>query len=56
MDEMIKGMIDALEEYGAGYISVKIGKYTFIITDDEEGAEYLNNSWDEYVKGAEEQK
>lgn len=51
MDETIKVMIEALEKYGAGYISVKIGKYTLIITDDEEGAEYLQNSWDEYVEG-----
>ena len=31
MDETIKAMIDALEEYGAGFMSIKIGKYTLII-------------------------
>lgn len=50
MDETIKTMIDALEKYNAGFISVKMGKYTFIITNDEEGAEYLKNAWDEYVE------
>lgn len=50
MDETIKAMIEALEMYGAGFISVTIGKYTFMITDDSEGAEYLKNAWDEYVE------
>ena len=49
MDETIKAMIDALKEYGAGFISVSIGKYTIMITDDEEGAEFLKEKWDEYV-------
>lgn len=49
MDETIKAMIEALDKYGAGFISVTIGKYTFMITDDSEGAEFLANAWDEYV-------
>ena len=49
MDETIKAMIDALKESGAGFISVSIGNYTIIITDDEEGAEFLKEKWDEYV-------
>lgn len=53
MDETIKAMIDALDKYGAGFISVKIGKYTIMITDDEDGAEYLNNSWDGYIEKCE---
>ena len=48
MDETIKAMIDALKEYGGGFISVSIGKYTIMITD-EEGAEFLKEKWDEYV-------
>ena len=42
-------MIEALDKYGAGFISVTIGKYTFMITDDSDGAEFLKNAWDEYV-------
>ena len=44
-------MIDALEEYGAGFMSIKIGKCTLMLTDDEEGAEFLQEKWDEYVEG-----
>ena len=51
MDETIKAMIDALEEYGAGFMSIKIGKYTLRLTDDEQGAEFLQEKWDEYVEG-----
>ena len=46
MDETIKAMIDALEKYGAGFMSIKIGKYTLMLTDDEEGAEFLQEKWD----------
>lgn len=53
MDETIKAMIEALEKYGAGFISVNIGKYTFMIVDDEDGAKYLQNAWDEYVESEE---
>ena len=49
MDETIKAMIEALEKYGAGFISVSTGKYTIMITDDEEGAEFLKDAWDRYV-------
>lgn len=50
MDETIKAMIEALDKYSAGFISVKIGNYTIMMTDDEEGAEYLSESWDRYVE------
>lgn len=53
MDETIKAMIEALDKYGAGFISVTIGKYTFMITDDSDGAEFLKNAWDEYVESDE---
>ena len=49
MDEIIKQMIDTLEKCNAGFISVSIGKYTIMITDDRDGAEFLKEKWDEYV-------
>ena len=52
MDEMIKAMIDALKKCNGGMVSVKLGKYTFIITDDENGGEYLVSAWDEYCESA----
>lgn len=53
MDETIKAMKEALDRYGVGFLSVKIGNYTIMMTDDEEGAEYLSESWDRYVEGYE---
>lgn len=35
MDETIKAMVDALEEYNAGYIKVDLGKYSIIVADKE---------------------
>lgn len=49
MDETIKAMIEALKQYGAGFISVSVGEYTIMITDDKDGAEFLKNAWDRYV-------
>ena len=40
MDETIKAMIEALKKYGAGFISVTFGKYTIMIIDDNDGAEF----------------
>lgn len=51
MNETLKAMITALEEYGAGFVSVTLGKYTIMITDDKEGADYLLDAWEEYVEG-----
>lgn len=50
MNDMIKTMIDALETSGAGFVSVTLGKYTIMITDEKEGAEYLSNAWDNYLE------
>lgn len=50
MNNTIKTMIDLLETSGAGFISVTLGKYTIMITDEKEGAEYLSNAWDKYLK------
>lgn len=47
-------MIDAMETSGAGFSSVTLGNYTIIITDDKDGADYLSNAWDEYVKNTDE--
>ena len=49
MDETIKAMIEALKQYGAGFISVSVGEYTIMITDDKDGAEFLKTAWDRYV-------
>lgn len=49
MDGIIKQMKDILVQSNAGYVSVKDGKYTLILTDDEKGAQYLSNAWDEYA-------
>ena len=49
MDETIKAMIEALKKYGAGFISVSVGEYTIMVTDDKDGAKFLKNAWDRYV-------
>ena len=46
MDETIKAMIDALEEYGAGYVEVKLGKYSIIVAD-KETADFIEKALDE---------
>ncbi len=50
MDEIIKTMANELERSNAGFISVKIGKYTVILTDDAKGAEALSKAWNEYAE------
>lgn len=45
---LLETMVQALNESGAGFIAVKINGYTIMITNDEEGAQYLLNSWDKY--------
>ena len=50
MDKILKSMIDALETSGAGFISVTLGKYTIMITDEKEGADYLSNAWEKYLE------
>lgn len=49
MSEMIKTMVDMLNTTSAGFASVKMGKYTLILTDDDKGAERMTKAWDEYV-------
>ena len=48
-NELLDEMIRAINETGAGFASVSIGKYTIIVTNDPDGAEYLGNAWDKYV-------
>lgn len=49
MEGTLKKLKDALDTTGAGYVEVKIGKYTIIMTDDEEGANRLSEAWGEYA-------
>lgn len=53
MEDTIKTMIDVLEEMNAGFLSVSFGEYTIMITNDNDGAEYLKKSWDKYVDQSE---
>lgn len=49
MNNTIKAMIDLLDNSGAGIVSVTLGKYTIMITDDKDGADILMDAWDDYV-------
>lgn len=49
MEDMLQAMIRELEDSNAGFMSVKIGKYTIIITNDDEGAACLSDAWDKYA-------
>lgn len=55
MDGIIKQMKDILTQTNAGYVSIKDGKYTLILTDDKEGAKRLGEAWDRYIEESEEQ-
>lgn len=50
MNNTIKAMIDLLDNSGAGIVSVTLGKYTIMITDDKDGADILMDAWDDYVE------
>lgn len=54
METILKTMINAMESLGSGFASCNIGKYTIILTDDEDGAEYLKDAWDKYIGEEEE--
>lgn len=47
---MIEKLIEILNDTNAGFISVKAGKYTIIVTDDDGGAKMLSEAWDKYVE------
>lgn len=47
-------LIEMFKESNARLLSVKAGKYTIIITDDDDGAKVLDEAWDKYVKESEE--
>lgn len=49
MGEAIKALVNILELTGAGYASVKVGKYTIILTDEDEGSERMKQAWDKYM-------
>ena len=37
METILKTMINAMESLGSGFASCNVGKYTIILTDDEDG-------------------
>lgn len=45
MDETIKAMLDALKEYNAGYVRVKLGEYSIIVAENET-ADYMEELYD----------
>lgn len=47
---MIEKLIEILNDTNAGFISAKAGKYTIIVTDDEDGAKMLSEALDKYVE------
>lgn len=50
----MSGLIEMFKESNARLLSVKVGKYTIIITDDNDGAKVLDEAWDKYVEESEE--
>jgi len=50
MDNLVKTLIKMLKESNAGFISTKVGEYTIIVTDDDDGAKALNEAWDKYTE------
>ena len=42
MSGLIDTLIKMLKESNAGFISTKVGEYTIIITNDNDGAQALN--------------
>lgn len=54
MSGLIDTLIKMLKDSNAGFISTKVGGYTIIVTDDDDGAKVLNEAWDDYVEESEE--
>lgn len=54
MSGLIDTLIEMLKKSNAGLISVKVGEYTIIVTDDDDGAKVLDEAWDNYVEESEE--
>lgn len=54
MSGLIDTLIEMLKESNAGLISTKVGEYTIIVTDDDDGAKILDEAWDNYVEESEE--
>lgn len=54
MEKILKTMINAMESLGSGFASCNVGKYTIMLTDDDEGAEYLKDACDKYIGEEEE--
>lgn len=54
MSGLIDTLIKMLKDSNAGFISTKVGEYTIIVTNDDDGAKVLNEAWDDYVEESEE--
>lgn len=54
MSELLDTLIKMLKESNAGFISAKVGEYTIIVTDDNDGAKVLDEAWDNYIEESEE--
>lgn len=54
MNGLIDTLIKMLKESNAGFISAKVGEYTIIVTDDNDGAKALDEAWGKYVEESEE--
>ena len=50
MSGLIDSLIKMLKDSNAGFISTKVGEYTIIVTDDDDGAKALNEAWDKYAE------
>lgn len=45
MSGLIDSLIKMLKDSNAGFISTKVGEYTIIVTDDDDGAKVLNEAY-----------
>lgn len=50
----MSGLIEMFKESNARLLSAKVGEYTIIVTNDDDGAKVLNEAWDDYVEESEE--
>jgi hypothetical protein len=53
MSDLIDTLIKTLKDSNAGYVKTKVGEYTIFVTDDDDGAEVLDEAWDNYVEESE---
>lgn len=53
MSDLIDTLIKTLKDSNAGYVKTKVGEYTIFVTDDDDGADVLDEAWDNYVEESE---